>query len=83
MCADGAEGGNPSETDQLVPALEETILQTTREDSVLRSDLQGECREDRYNLGPEPEPERDQNQSFILHLHDSVFLIKVFLSADV
>lgn len=36
--SDCAEGGGPDETDQLVPALEAAILQTEREDSVLRSD---------------------------------------------
>lgn len=41
--ADCAEGGKLDETDQLVPALEETILQTEREDTVLRSDRQGDC----------------------------------------
>lgn len=40
---DCVEGGKPDETDQLVPALEEAILQTEREDSVLRSDRQGDC----------------------------------------
>lgn len=45
MCvcvADSVEGGKPDETNQLVSALEETILQTEREDTVLRSDCQGD-----------------------------------------
>lgn len=52
MCvSDGAEGGEPAETDELVPALEAAILQAEREDTVLRSDRQGEPRPAAQLLG--------------------------------
>lgn len=41
--ADGGEGGDPSEADQLLSALEETLLQAARTDAVLRPDQQGEA----------------------------------------
>lgn len=47
MCvcvSDRAERREPDETDQLVPAVEAQILQTEREDPVLRSDFKGEWR---------------------------------------
>lgn len=35
------EGGNPVEADQLLPEMEEEVLQTQREDPLLRQRLQG------------------------------------------
>lgn len=35
------EGGNPAEADQLLPALEEEVLQTAGKDPLLRQRLQG------------------------------------------
>ncbi|CAF88513.1 unnamed protein product, partial [Tetraodon nigroviridis] len=35
------EGGNPAEADQLLPAVEEEVLQTARKDPLLRQRLQG------------------------------------------
>lgn len=35
------EGGNPAEADQLLPAVEEEVLQTPRKDPLLRQRLQG------------------------------------------
>lgn len=54
---DRPEGRNAPETDQLLPALEETILQAKRKDSLLRSDQQGEV-SGRGGLWAEPESAR-------------------------